>query len=219
MKYYLNILLASGVLLTACSKDQTTNTTANENAVTSNDSLTVDSAMVNTPGEANTVAANSASGLNPEHGQPGHRCDIPVGAPLNSAPSVTQAPVAATGGGFNTNPLAQSRSVNTPAPVAVPTPAPAPQPAPQPPAKKTAPGMNPPHGEPGHRCDIAVGAPLSSAPAKPAAAPQQTQTITPVSNPAPVAEKAATASTAPGMNPPHGEPGHRCDIAVGAPLK
>ncbi len=27
-----------------------------------------------------------------------------------------------------------------------------------------------------------------------------------------------TASTAPGMNPPHGQPGHRCDIAVGAPL-
>ena len=28
----------------------------------------------------------------------------------------------------------------------------------------TAPGMNPPHGQPGHRCDIAVGAPLASAP-------------------------------------------------------
>ena len=24
--------------------------------------------------------------------------------------------------------------------------------------------------------------------------------------------------TAPGMNPPHGQEGHRCDIAVGAPL-
>jgi hypothetical protein len=32
---------------------------------------------------------------------------------------------------------------------------------------KTAPGMNPPHGEPGHRCDIAVGAPLNSKPAAP----------------------------------------------------
>lgn len=26
------------------------------------------------------------------------------------------------------------------------------------------------------------------------------------------------APTKPGMNPPHGQPGHRCDIAVGAPL-
>lgn len=25
----------------------------------------------------------TASGLNPEHGLPGHRCDLPVGAPLN----------------------------------------------------------------------------------------------------------------------------------------
>ncbi|HEX6915651.1 MAG TPA: hypothetical protein VF145_10445, partial [Chitinophagaceae bacterium] len=31
----------------------------------------------------------------------------------------------------------------------------------------TPPGMNPPHGEPGHRCDIEVGKPLNSAP-KPA---------------------------------------------------
>jgi len=27
-----------------------------------------------------------------------------------------------------------------------------------------------------------------------------------------------TQATAPGMNPPHGQPGHRCDIAVGTPL-
>ena len=29
-----------------------------------------------------------------------------------------------------------------------------------------APGMNPPHGQPNHRCDIAVGAPLDSPPGK-----------------------------------------------------
>jgi hypothetical protein len=76
-----------------------------------------------------------------------------------------------------------------------------------------APGMNPAHGQPGHRCDIAVGAPLNSAPAKPATPTVQT---TPA-----IATPTATAAktkTAPGMNPPHGEPGHRCDIAVGAPL-
>jgi len=33
------------------------------------------------------------------------------------------------------------------------------------------PGMNPPHGEPGHRCDIAVGAPLNSKPATVTTAP------------------------------------------------
>ena len=77
----------------------------------------------------------------------------------------------------------------------------------------TAPGMNPPHGQPGHRCDISVGAPLNSKPALPAtvtAQPQQPQvTMKEVPNPV---------KTAPGMNPPHGEPNHRCDIAVGAPL-
>lgn len=88
----------------------------------------------------------------------------------------------------------------------------------QPQAQATAPGMNPPHGQPGHRCDISVGAPLNSPPGqKPAAAPTAVPTqaaapttITPVNN--------ASIVTAPGMNPPHGQPGHRCDIQVGQPL-
>ena len=36
--------------------------------------------------QSNTVSVNGstsvAAGMNPAHGQPGHRCDIPVGAPL-----------------------------------------------------------------------------------------------------------------------------------------
>ena len=64
--------------------------------------------------------------------------------------------------------------------------------------------MNPPHGQPGHRCDIAVGSPLNSAPAKTTSATNNTATT--------------KSTVAPGMNPPHGQPGHRCDIAVGAPL-
>ncbi len=107
-----------------------------------------------------------------------------------------------------------------------PTPAPAPQQAVVPPPAKTAPGMNPPHGQPGHRCDIAVGAPLSSAPAKPASntpqiikpAPTTTTTQPTPTNQAPAILNAPTQATAPGMNPPHGQPGHRCDIAVGQPL-
>jgi hypothetical protein len=92
----------------------------------------------------------------------------------------------------------------------------------------TAPGMNPPHGQPGHRCDIAVGAPLNSPKAAaPAATPQAgTSTITKVqpqntgSVPSMLAQPAADAatSTPPGMNPPHGQPGHSCSVAVGAPL-
>jgi hypothetical protein len=80
----------------------------------------------------------------------------------------------------------------------------------------TAPGMNPPHGQPNHRCDIAVGVPLDS-PAgtgkTPANLPQPTITAQPT-----VTAQSTTTPTAPGMNPPHGQPNHRCDIAVGAPL-
>jgi len=80
------------------------------------------------------------------------------------------------------------------------------------PPTTTAPGMNPPHGQPGHRCDIAVGAPLNS----PKAATQPAQ-VAPTTIKAPT-NIAAPTTTAPGMNPPHGQPGHRCEIAVGAPL-
>ncbi|MEO7306558.1 MAG: hypothetical protein ABIR78_11195 [Ferruginibacter sp.] len=141
-----------------------------------------------------TAATTTAPGMNPPHGQPGHRCDIAVGAPLNSKPApVTAQPVA-----LNT---AQQQAVTmTPVPTQT----------------KTAPGMNPPHGEPNHRCDIAVGAPLNSKPAPTNAQPVALNTsqqpgVTMTQVPTPT-------KTAPGMNPPHGEPNHRCDIAVGAPL-
>ena len=80
---------------------------------------------------------------------------------------------------------------------------------------KVAKGMNPPHGQPGHRCDIAVGAPLNSPAATPAKAAPMTITPTPGSG---SVKEVTPVKTAPGMNPPHGQPGHRCDIAVGAPL-
>lgn len=77
-------------------------------------------------------------------------------------------------------------------------------------------GMNPPHGEPGHRCDIQVGAPLNSAPQSQATAPAPVQVMPQtLQAPTPVA---APVAVAPGTNPPHGQPGHRCDIEVGAPL-
>ena len=85
-------------------------------------------------------------------------------------------------------------------------------------AATTAPGMNPPHGQPNHRCDIAVGAPLNSpAGATPPAATQQPipQGKASVQQ---VDMTSGTTATPPGMNPPHGQEGHRCEIAVGAPL-
>ena len=75
--------------------------------------------------------------------------------------------------------------------------------------------MNPPHGEPGHRCEIAVGAPLDGAP------PSETISIPPVgSTPSPAAMPInMPTNTNTGMlNPAHGEPGHDCAVPVGSPL-
>jgi hypothetical protein len=100
-----------------------------------------------------------AKGMNPSHGQPGHRCDIPVGAPLNS-------PIAT---GKTTAPqVVSNTSVTVPSATVTPT--------------QTPKGMNPPHGQPGHRCDISVGAPLNSPvatakPATPQAAPNYSVTV------------------------------------------
>ena len=84
--------------------------------------------------------------------------------------------------------------------------------------KPTAPGMNPPHGQPNHRCDIPVGAPLNSKKAEATTVKTtdiQTTTTAPIATPE---NNAGSTSVADGMNPAHGQPGHRCDIPVGAPL-
>jgi hypothetical protein len=95
----------------------------------------------------------------------------------------------------------------------------------------TKPGMNPPHGQAGHRCDIAVGAPLNSPKSKqpsPGIATSQPVVTSSTITPAPTTQAATTPAilnpnatetvTAPGMNPPHGQAGHDCAVAVGAPL-
>ena len=101
---------------------------------------------VNVP--ATATENSSGKNLNPKHGEPGHRCDIAVGAPLDSKP--VQAAQAITG-----KPVV-TQTINT----------------------KVAKGMNPPHGQPNHRCDIAVGAPLTSKPLKPATTVSTPQTTT-----------------------------------------
>ena len=75
--------------------------------------------------------------------------------------------------------------------------------------------LNPAHGQPGHRCEIPVGAPLDQEPAS--TLQQQQQTTTPVSsNASPVRLNTSTAT--PLKNPPHGQPGHDCAVPVGADL-
>jgi len=73
------------------------------------------------------------------------------------------------------------------------------------------PTINPAHGQPAHRCDLAVGAPLVNTDGTPvpAASPQNIQATPALPAPVPAGLK---------VNPPHGQPGHRCDIQVGAPL-
>lgn len=76
---------------------------------------------------------------------------------------------------------------------------------------KTTASLNPEHGQPGHRCDIPVGAPLDQA-----AGNMKAQ------NPPPVSTGVSpvwTNDAAPVKNPPHGEPGHDCAVPVGADLK
>ena len=111
-----------------------------------------------TPGTAEVM-------LNPAHGQPNHRCDIPVGAPLNSPPAKTTqgttnsqnqptAPKNSTTSQKLTNNttsptvdnLQQTNSPQTGSKPATP--------------KSPKPRLNPAHGQDWHRCDIEVGSPL-----------------------------------------------------------
>ncbi len=169
-------------------------------------------------------ATGTAPGMNPPHGQPNHRCDIAVGAPLNSPPkSSNSAPSVTT---QSNSPVQITTTPTTSSQLNAPN-------------QTTAPGMNPPHGQFGHRCDIAVGVPLDSPPGTGKSTPPGTSQST---APYQVTTSPSTASqpnspvqitttplstgqsnapvqpTAPGMNPPHGQPNHRCDIAVGMPL-
>ena len=151
----------------------------------------------------------TAPGMNPPHGEPGHRCDIPVGQPLNGA-----APQ-------QINPSTQNITVNPNTPVQI-------DPNSVNPGKiaidqngkavTTAPGMNPPHGQPGHRCDIPVGEPLNS---KPSPATQTAKNTTTVQAPQTVTANQPVATNTgpkPKLNPAHGEPWHDCAKKVGDPL-
>lgn len=78
---------------------------------------------------------NEAVKVNPAHGLPGHRCDLPVGAPLDGTAATQQTSATTT--------QTQSGSVS---PVRI----------------DQTPDVNPPHGEPGHDCSVPVGAKLDN---------------------------------------------------------
>lgn len=83
-------------------------------------------------------------------------------------------------------------------------------------------GTNPPHGQPGHRCDLAVGAPLNGAPAPsvqvPAGGQSPNMTIKPQAAPVTMPTPANAGASGVRINPPHGQPGHDCSVQVGQPL-
>jgi len=98
------------------------------------DKTTTNQTETATPVEKPATTVKSADGvaLNPAHGQPGHRCDISVGAPLNSKP----APV-------RTNAQKSDVMLDNTSGTTLP--------------KGT---LNPAHGQPGHSCAVKVGEPL-----------------------------------------------------------
>lgn len=130
------ILLATfvAVFLVACGEGATTSTpTATAPVQAPSNTIT--------PDPAPTASADGAVKLNPAHGEPGHVCAIPVGAPLDGSAATSSTPET---------------------PTFVPPPAML-----NPPADNAASGItlpsgtpNPAHGEPGHRCEVNVGDPL-----------------------------------------------------------
>jgi hypothetical protein len=219
-KTILSTLIITSILFISCKKEVKTAETTPAPidaiaAAAANNSVnppgTPESRLVNSDTEGtnpNTIMLNNPAvaggAVNPAHGQPGHRCDISVGAPLSSAAAQTAPQQTTVQAG---NPTVKTTSTvvstnNKPASVAK--------------------GMNPAHGRAGHRCEIPVGAPLNT-PAPKTATPQTTATSgtinTPINlNPDNIGATNTAAETAPGMNPAHGQTGHRCDIAVGAAL-
>ncbi|MDH6251841.1 hypothetical protein M2347_001568 [Chryseobacterium sp. H1D6B] len=200
-------LIGISLFTVSCKKDERP-TYIKEEAGVQSPSAAVNSApqtsLMSQPGMQpiqNTATAITAPGMNPPHGDPGHRCDIPVGQPLNNQPAQASPAI-------NTPSTAIQIDPNSVSPGKIMIDNNGKQ-------VKTAPGMNPPHGEPGHRCDIQVGQPLNSKPApQPAANTAQTA---PVPAPAP-AEQNLASGEKPKLNPAHGEPFHLCSLKVGDPL-
>ena len=193
------VLLVFTLSLTACASGAEEETASTVNATDSFKASPVDQYISASADSTKNVAGQPVSQaiqqngnginlptLNPAHGQPGHDCAVEVGAPLKSSGA------------------AKANVITTPTVSTTPT-------INAQPAAKTAAGLNPPHGQPGHKCEVEVGAPLNSAPTS---ATPATSTInnTPAQTP-----KANSGNVK--LNPAHGQQGHDCAVPVGQPLK
>lgn len=147
----LPVIITTFALLVSCDKSaQSTTDTASSATKTAETTPANAAPAANT--NTGTAATNSAKpALNPAHGEPYHRCEIAVGAPIDSQPEAQNAAPQVVQQGnapantFNTNPISPTN-----VPSAAPVTATGPKPA-----------LNPAHGEPHHRCDLQVGAPLT----------------------------------------------------------
>jgi hypothetical protein len=142
MKSFFSIVFISITVLTSCKDGNSKSVETNPRNVVpfyQNVTPVSDPAAAPSMNQQPVAPTSVVKGMNPQHGQLQHRCDIAVGAPLNStvATAAQSQPKNAPAANYKVNKAATSAEV-TP----------------------TAEGMNPPHGQQNHRCDIAVGAPL-----------------------------------------------------------
>lgn len=140
LTHFTTLAIAAALGLASCSNTEETKAPPVPTGAAPS-AINVEAASQAAPIELSPNAAAPATGvalLNPPHGEPGHRCEIPVGAPLDGSapPSADNMPI----------------SVNIPeaSPVA----------APALPSSGNSGKINPPHGEPGHDCAVPVGSPL-----------------------------------------------------------
>ncbi|UQD55966.1 hypothetical protein [Flavobacterium sp. K5-23] len=202
MKYLFYTLLVTAITITSCKNNDTEKEQADPSTVVpfwqqSTSAVQGQSTLPTETQNNSKIATATLPGMNPPHGQPNHRCDIPDGAPLNSPGNGTAAGPSATAQPLQIGTSTQTATAKTVTPK----------------------GVNPPHGESGHRCDIAVGAPLNSKPLTTTSenSDEASQKYT-LQQPVPALLSTTATETPSGMNPEHGKDGHRCDIAVGAPL-
>ncbi len=178
-KFYLVFTLSLFLFNSSCKKEETVTPQETPEA----EKPKVESATPATPAPATEPnTAGQPPKLNPPHGQPYHRCEIAVGAPLDGSsatpqalptaqstgpksffkevkPAETTAPAAPTqvtqtisNGQVNTTQTGGAKITTTTTSSNPTTQVNSPKPK-----------LNPAHGQPHHRCDIKVGDPLPDA--------------------------------------------------------
>lgn len=182
MKSHIIIIVSFLFILTSCNQ---ANNDSGQTQQPAGTSTAVENLMKADTLPAQSIEAEKATGmageqksevamLNPPHGQPNHRCDIPVGAPLNSAPAPKTTTATSATNTSNTPVQSNGAQVSSPANGAANSSfSPTVENASKlntPQAQRTSttpktnqgpkPATNPAHGQPYHRCDIPVGSPL-----------------------------------------------------------